>query len=128
MRAGRTLRQIVIARIKDQVPALGGRVYDRATEDAIFPYCTLGPSYWTDGSVECIEAREVTLQADIWHSQASKGAAEDVVDDVAAALNGWADQNALTMHPASVSLVRIMDDPDGVTIHGVIQIEVMVEA
>nr|WP_010400147.1 DUF3168 domain-containing protein [Paracoccus sp. TRP] len=127
MRAGRILRQVVRARMLDQVPGLTG-VYDRATESAVYPYATLGVSYWTDGSVECIEAREVTLQIDVWHSQSSKGLLEDLTDDVAAALNGWADTDALTMHPLRVTLVRVMDDPDGVSVHGVVQVEAMVEA
>lgn len=126
MRAGRILRQIVRARILDQVPGLTG-VYDRATESAVFPYATLGASYWTDDSVECIEAREVTLQIDVWHSQSSKGAAEDLTDDVATALHGWADTDALTMHPLRVTLVRVMDDPDGVSVHGVVQVEADIE-
>ena len=126
MRAGRTLRQIVLARIADQVPALAGRVYDRATEAVAYPYVTLGPSYWTDASATCIEARTITLQIDLWAS-ASKGAAEDICDDITAALDGWGDLDRLTMHPLRVSLVRIMDDPSG-AIHGVVQIEAMVEA
>lgn len=127
MRAGRILRQVVRARILDQVPGLTD-VYDRATKSAVYPYATLGVSYWTDDSVECIEAREVTLQIDVWHSQLSKGAAEDLTDDIATALRGWADEAALTMHPLRVSLVRVMDDPDGVSVHGVVQVEAMVEA
>ena len=128
MRAGRTLRRMVMDRIIAQVPDLDGRVFDKATEDEAYPYATLGPSYWGDDSVECIEAREITLQVDVWHSSSSKGELEDLVDDVTAALKGWADTTALTMHPAEISLVRIMDDPDGVSVHGVIQIEAIVEA
>ncbi|MFC3568405.1 DUF3168 domain-containing protein [Paracoccus simplex] len=126
MRAGRILRQIVRARILDQVSGLTG-VYDRATESSAYPYATLGATYWTDDSVECIEAREITLQIDLWHSQSNKGVCEDLTDDIAAALQGWADETALTMHPLHVSLVRIMDDPDGVSVHGVVQVEAMVE-
>ena len=127
MRAGRTLRQIVRARILDQVPGLTG-VYDRATESAAYPYATLGASYWTDDSVECIEAREITLQIDVWHSQSSKGAAEDLTDDVATALRGWADTDALTMHPMRVTLVRVVDDPDGLSVHGIVIVRAMVES
>lgn len=127
MRSGRALRQIVIARIRDQVPALTG-VYDRATESAVYPYATLGPSYWTDESVECVKARGITLQVDIWHSASNKGVCEDLTDDVATALDGWADEAALTMHPLKVPLARVTDDPDGVSVHGIIQIEAMVEA
>ena len=58
---------------------------------------------------------------------ASKGALEDIVDEVSAALDGWADPEALTMHPLRIALVRIMDDPSG-GLHGVIQAEALVEA
>lgn len=126
MRAGRTLRQIVRARIIAQVPALTG-VYDRATESAKYPYVTLGASDWSDESVECIEARRITLQIDVWHSASSKGVCEDLTDDVATALNGWADTDALTMHPLQIGIVRVMDDPDGVSVHGVVQVTAMVE-
>ncbi len=129
MRAGRALRKAVMDRLIAQVGALGGRVYDRAIEANDYPYITLGPSYWTDDSVECVKARAVTLQVDVWCSGApgaGKGNAEDVIDDVAAALDGWADTVALTMHPARLSLVRVMDDPSG-CIHGVVQIEALLE-
>ena len=127
MRAGRILRQIVIARIKDQVPALTG-VFDRATEGTVYPYASMGPSDWVDESVECIKARSVSLQIDVWGSRSNKGALEDLTDDVATALDGFADDDRLTMHPISVVQVQVMDDPDGFSIHGVVRIEVDVES
>lgn len=129
MRAGRILRQAVIARLIAEVPDLGSRVYDRASETNQFPYVTLGPSYWTDASVQCVTARNMTLQVDIWCSggaSAGKGNAEDVVDDVAAALSGWTDRVTLTMSPMRVTLVRLMDDPSG-CVHGVVQVEARFE-
>ena len=101
---------------------------DKPTEKTPMPYIVLGPSYWISADAECIEARDVTLQVDAYDSASSKGKLEDLVDDVATALNGWSDEVALTMHPMRVSLVRIMDDPDGVSVHGVVQVEAMVEA
>ena len=128
MKAGRVLRQIVRARIMAQVPALAGKVFDRATEGLAYPYATLGPSYWSDTSVQCIEAREITLQIDIWHNQSNKGVLEDLTDDVAAALSVWADQVALTMHPLEIDMVRVTDDPDGVSVHGIVIVRAMVES
>lgn len=126
MRAGRTLRRIIMDRIIAQVPDLAGRVYDRAAEDTRFPYATLGPSYWTPDDAECIKARSQTVQVDIWHGAASKGALEDIVDDVSAALDGFADTDALTMLPLGVTLARVMDDPSG-ALHGVVQVEAGLE-
>ena len=127
MRVGRALRRIIMDRLIEQVPALVGRVYDRAVEDTAYPYVTLGPSFWVDDSAECVQARSQTVQVDIWHGGAAKGALEDLVDDVSAALDGWADTDALTMHPLRVTLARIMDDPSG-ALHGVVQVEASVEA
>lgn len=126
LRAGRVLRQIVIARINSQVAGLPA--FDRAVERQAYPYATLGPSYWTDESAECIEAREITLQIDVWHSKTNKGVCEDLSDDVAAALNGYADDVALTMHPITISMVRVVDDPDGMSVHGIVMIRAMVES
>lgn len=127
MRSGRILRQIVRTRIIAQVPGLTG-VYDRATDSTAFPYATLGASYWTDDSVECIEAREIMLQIDLWHSQSNKGVAEDLTDDIATALRGWADIDALTMHPLEIDTVRVTDDPDGMSVHGIVIVRAMVES
>ena len=126
MRAGRVLRRIIMDRIIAEVPALDGRVYDRAMETTAYPYATLGPSYWTDASAECIKARSQVVQVDVWHSATAKGALEDIVDDVSAALDGFEDTVALTMHPLRVGLVRVMDDPSG-ALHGVVQVEAELE-
>lgn len=127
MRAGRILRQIVRARIIAQLPALTG-VYDKATESSNFPYASLGPSYWNDEGAECFEARSIVLQIDVWHSMSNKGICEDLTDDIAGALNGWSDETALTMHPLRVISAQVQDDPDGMTVHGIIQVEAMVES
>lgn len=127
MRVGRTLRRIVMNRINLEVPALDGRVYDRVTESVDSPYVTLGPSSWIDDSAECIEAREITLQIDLWGSLTSKGAVEDLTDDVATALHGWSDETALTMHPINVVGADVEDDPDGVSVHGYVTLRAMVE-
>lgn len=127
MRAGRILRKLVQDRIIAQVPDLGGRVYDRATESDNYPFASMGPSDWVDESVECIKARSIALQIDVWGTH-TKGRVEDLTDDVATALDEWADTDALTMHPIRVVSVQVVDDPDGMTVHGIVRIEVDVES
>lgn len=129
MKAGRALRRAVLNRLIAEVPDLGGRVYDRATETDGYPYVTLGPSYWTDDDADCIEGGKYALQVDVWCSGGAgsgKGNAEDMVGDVKTALKGWMDQDAVTAHPAEIVLVRVMDDPSG-CVHGIVQIEIEVE-
>lgn len=127
MRVGRILRKIVMDRIIAQVAALGGRVYDKAAEGTAYPFASMGPSDWVDESVECIKARSVSLQIDVWGSRSNKGALEDLTDDVATTLDGFADEGRLTMHPIRVVSVQVMDDPDGSTVHGIVRVEVDVE-
>lgn len=125
MRAGRILRQIVISRLRDQIP--GVPVVDKPTQKTPMPYIVLGPSYWVSADAECIEAREVTLQIDAYDEAANKGRLEDLTDDIATALRGWADTDALTMHPLEIEAVRVTDDPDGVSVHGIVVVRAMVE-
>lgn len=122
------LQRVIVARLKSAVPAVGGRVYDGPREDASMPYISIGASYWNPDSAECITARRETVQIDIWASvRPDMSACKDLTDAVSEALDGWADTDALTMHGLAVTLVRVMRDPDGVTAHGVVQVEAMVE-
>ena len=122
------LQKLIVARLKSAVPAVSGRVYDGPSETAQMPYVSIGPSYFTPDDVECIPGRNETLQIDVWGaSKPNRAAVKDAVDQVYDALHGWQDTAALTMHPLRVSLVRVMDDPQARTVHGVVQVEVSIE-
>lgn len=121
------LQRAIVARLKADVPSVQGRVYDNPPETADMPYISIGPSYWTSDDAECIKARVETVQVDIWASnRPDKQAAKDATDEAAAALDGWA-SDVLAMHPLRVSLVRVMDDPTPGVVHGVVQVDGMVE-
>ena len=122
------IQRVIVARLKSAVPAVSGRVYDGPSETAQMPYVSIGPSYFTPDDAECISGRSETLQIDVWgSSKPNRAAVNDAVDQVYAALHGWGDTAALTMSPLRVSLVRVMDDVQQDIIHGVVQVEAMVE-
>ena len=122
------LQKLIVARLKSAVPAVSERVYDGPSETAQMPYVSIGPSYFTPDDAECISGRSETLQIDVWgSSKPNRAAVKDAVDEVVDALDGYADTAALTMHPLRVSLVRVMDDVQQYIIHGVVQVEAMVE-
>lgn len=124
----RRLGQIILARIVAEVPELGGRVFDKATESATFPYATLGPIYGAEADADCIEADDWFVQIDLWDRATSKLKLAALAQKVRAVLKGWGDTDAVTMHPLVVQPARIMDDPDGVTAHAVLMIEASLEA
>lgn len=125
----RSLGQIILGRVAAEVPELGGRVQERATAGLAFPYCTIGPVYGVSDDAECIEADEWTIQLDVWGQIPgwNKLSMAELAGKVRRALKGWADTGAVTMHPLSVRTPRVMDDPDGVTVHAVVMVDAMVE-
>lgn len=122
------LQRLIVARLKAAVPSVAGRVYDNPAETATMPYISIGASYWSTDDAECIDGRSEVIQIDIWASnRPSKAAAKDATDEVAAALKGWSSE-AIAMHPLRVALVRVMDDPAPGVVHGIVQVEAMIEA
>lgn len=125
----RRLGQIILDRVAAEVPELEGRVQERATLGLAFPYCTLGPVYGVEGDVECIEGDEWTVHLDVWGQipDWNKLSMAELAGKVRRALKGWAATDQVTMHPLSVQAPRVMDDPDGKTVHAVVMVEAMVE-
>lgn len=123
----RALGKIIIARVAAEVPELGGRVYDKATASVAYPYATIAAIYGVEADAECIDMDEWTVQLSIWDRETNKLAMGELAQRVRRVLKGWSDTGAVTMHPLSVQAPRIMDDPDGETVHAVLMIEAMVE-
>ena len=126
------MHDLILARLK-AFPAVaaivGDRVYDQAPEDAAYPHITFGPSDVVPDDADCITAREETVQMDIWHrDQGRVWPCKVTADAVKAALHGYvADLATHGLAETRVVLVRIMEDPDGVTVHGVVQVTATVE-
>lgn len=108
---------------------VGARVYDRALPDAAFPFISFGPTSFLLLQDECLEGRTETMQIDIWsESKGGKRQCKDIVDLVVDALNGLeAELATVTITDMRVVLAQVMDDPDGITSHGVVQIEALVD-
>lgn len=123
----RRLGQIILARIAAEVPELGGRALDRATETTPFPYAVIRAIYGSEDDAECIEADTWVIQIDIWDRASSKLRVAELGQKVRRSLKGWADTNEVTMHPLSVQPPVIEDDPDGMSVRARLMIEAMVE-
>jgi hypothetical protein len=105
------------------------RIYDGAPDDAAFPYISFGPSDSNSVDADCIDGREETIQLDCWtRDDGRKWPCKQLVDAVKTALH---DQDATLEFGAlvqmRVTLNRIIDDPDGLTTHGVVQVTAIIE-
>lgn len=108
---------------------IGQRVFDHPPADAAFPYVSFGASDYQPDDMECISGRIETLQVDIWsRAQDGKREAKMITDAVKTSLHlypGEPEVGALVL--MRVDMVRMMDDPDGITSHGIVQIEAHLE-
>lgn len=108
---------------------VGARVYDRALPNAQFPFISFGPTSFFLVQDDCLAGRIETIQVDVWsESKGGKRQCKDIVDLVVDALNGLeAELSTVTVADMRVVLVQVLDDPDGITSHGVVQVEALID-
>lgn len=105
---------------------VGASVVDVPSARDEKPYISLGPAQFEPLRRDGFTARRDVLQIDIWCEDGlRRQPCKEITDAVVAALDGAALDLA---HPhdlarCDVVLVRIIDDPDGITTHGIVQIE-----
>jgi len=111
------------------VALIGTRVYDQPAAGAVAPYITFGPSDVVPQDVDCIDGRIETLQLDVWsEAQDGKRECKAICDAVRAALHRFAAEPVTgALVEMEIELTRVLDDPDGRTSHGVVQVRAMLE-
>ena len=124
----------VVQTLKANAPlmALVNDVYDTVGASpwgAKLAYVSLGPMDALIDDADCIDGEVHSMQIDVWsRAVGGKGICKKIVDAVKRALHN-ADieltDNALV--EINLELYRILDDPDGLTKHGVLQFRVAVE-
>lgn len=104
------------------LPAVaGGRVYDQAPTNAVFPYLTLGDCQVLPDKAGCIDGAEVYPQIDVWSRAVGYPETKTITKAVLAALDDQAivvaGFNVVVFQVQSVQYLR---DPDGLTRHAAI--------
>jgi len=127
-----SLQDVILAALRGNagVAALvGDRIYDHAPEDAAFPHIDFGPSDYVPDDADCIAGRVEAQQIDVWSRDQGRGwPAKRLVDAVKAALHGHeADMATGALVSLEVTLCQVLDDPDGITKHGVVEVEALIE-
>lgn len=113
------------------VMAIFDDVFDKVPKDAWKgrqAYVSRGPTYGTDDGAECIDGQEITLQVDAWSKVNNTSSVSDGVERIRRALHERELQlgdNALVQ--IRVELWRIVDDPDPLISHGIIQVVAIIE-
>lgn len=134
MSPSRELWAAIVARLNatTAVTTLVDRIYDKADEQQWAgvkqAVITKGPVYGSDESADCVDSQEITIQIDVWTRGTRRSLCDDVVHAVRRALNGASlPLTEFALAGISVVLWRVMDDPDPLTQHGVIQVSALIE-
>ncbi len=91
-------------------------------------YVSFGPTDVVEDDSDCIVGGTFTVQLDCWSRKLGSYHCKTIVDAVKAALHNHdaelADYGLVQMR---VTMRRVFGDPDGITMHGVVMVEAMIE-
>jgi hypothetical protein len=109
-------------------PTITWPVFDRADPQQSMPFIEFGPEDVQEDDDECITGTNHQFQVDLYHSEAGMSELKDMMGLVKRSLHkypGELTDNALH----SIRFVRsaVLQEPDGVNYHGVVQFEALIE-
>ncbi len=126
------LQDLILAKLlADSTVAslVANRIWDGPQPNPEFPYISIGASDFTPDDADCIDMREETIQIDCWsREQGRKWPCRQIVDAVVNALrhaDGDLSNGALV--ETRINLARVIDDPDGIMAHGIVQFTAIIE-
>ncbi|WHZ35754.1 DUF3168 domain-containing protein [Sagittula sp. MA-2] len=106
------------------------RVYDVPLSGAAYPYISFGPTDFYPERQDCFKRRTETFQIDVWADDDMDRAPCKAICNAVVALLDQARlslDDPYAMGRCELRLARVMDDPDGITKHGVLQFEAEVQ-
>lgn len=105
------------------------RIFDNPIGQDVFPYISFGSSDAVEDDADCITGRVETIQVDCWSRyQGGFKEVKALADAVKKSLHRYAGElsvNALV--EMTVQTVRVFRDPDGITSHGVVTVQAIIE-
>jgi hypothetical protein len=122
------LQKIFVVALKAAVVELDGRVYDEVPAGAKYPYVTIGNTQILSEKTECLEGAEVYQTIDVWTQSAGRVEAKRIGAAVISALDDAAlSDGTLTINSCNLEDAQYLDDPDGITKHGVLTFHILTD-
>lgn len=122
------LQAAIVAALKASGSPAGARVYDAVPSSVVFPYISLGNVQLVAEQVECLQGAEVYITVDAWSRAVGKTELKTIGHAIIAALDD-ADLVAtgLTVNSCLLNDVNYIDDPDGLTSHGIFTFHILTD-
>lgn len=117
----------IYAALTGASPAIcAGRIYDDVPQDVTFPFVELGESQALADDVACAEGKDEFVTLHVWSRDRSKKAVKAIIGQIHEVLHaaslGVAGRSSAH---AFVRDSRVLNDPDGITRHGIVTIRVI---
>lgn len=121
------------------VMALVSGVYDRVQRDANtgnpinsvwgdeLGYISLGPENTIYEDYECLRVESIQMQLDIWSRQVGRIHCKNILHEVKRVLRGVEISGEHALILSVPDFGQVLQDPDGLTTHGVIQVQCDIE-
>jgi hypothetical protein len=116
----------------DLMALVSNRVFDAVPAKPTFPYITFRCDQILEDGADCVEGSEVFYSIHVWSRPESypgwpeacniAGLVRDILDETELTVNG---HRLVDMH---FSQFRRLDDPDGITHHGVVEFRALIDA
>jgi hypothetical protein len=122
------LQDIIYRRLTSD-PSITWSVFDRADPQQPMPFIEFGPEDVQEDDDECITGTNHQFQVDLFHSEAGMFQLKEMMGAVKRSLHnfdGELTDNAL--HSIRFVRMTVLQEPDGVNYHGVVQFEAMIES
>ena len=105
---------------------VSARIYDVAPSGADYPHVSLGPTSFFPERRDCMTSRVETFQIDVWaRDHERRQPCKAICDAVTTALDmaNLSLDDPYALSGLELTLGQVMDDPDGITKHGVLRFE-----
>lgn len=112
------------AAIYTALTTAGLTVYDQPSENAVFPYATIGESSATDAGSKTDHGDDVYETVHYWSRAAGFKESKTAVSTIISALSGYTySVTGYKVHFSDVDNVATFRDPDGLTRHAVVRVK-----
>lgn len=131
--ADRTLeaQKAVVARLKAHGginAIIAGRVYDRPPQNVVFPYVTLGPVTAVPFDAEGLRGSEMAFSLHVWSRKPGAVEMRQIMAAIYAAMH-W---HELALDAGKAVMCRVsgrreIEDSDGITSHGMLDLQILTD-
>jgi len=106
---------------------VSSRIYDRVPPSVVFPYVRIGEDQLVDDSTSCFSAFEIFSTVHVFSRAVGRIEAKALLAACRDALAVSLTIAGHTVKAGDFVASRVLDDPDGLTAHGVLDLRYLIE-